>query len=80
MHGCMEDVNVDEMIKRVADRSGISEEQARQAVQTTVSFLKEKVSAPAGAAIDQAMTDGTSEEQAGFAKKATDAAKGVFDR
>lgn len=65
------------MIKRVADRSGISEDQARQAVQTTVSFLKERVPAPAGAAIDQAMA---SDEPAGFAQKATDASRGMSER
>jgi hypothetical protein len=71
---------VDEMIKRVADRAGISEEQARLAVQTTVSYLKEKVPAPAGAAIDQATSSGSSEKQAGFAQRATDSAKGMFER
>lgn len=77
---CVEDCHVNEMIKRVADRSGISEDQARQAVQTTVSYLKERVPGPAGAAIDQAMAEGSSEQQPGFAQRAADATKSAFDR
>jgi hypothetical protein len=34
---------MEELIKRVAEKAGISEEQARSAVNTVAEFLKEKV-------------------------------------
>jgi len=46
---------MDELIKRVSDKTGISEEQARSAVTTVLGFLKEKLPAPLAAQIDNAV-------------------------
>jgi hypothetical protein len=64
---------MDEMIRRVSEKAGISEDQARQAAQACLGFLKEKLPAPASSMIDEALG---SSQGAGVA----DAAKGMFDR
>jgi hypothetical protein len=46
---------MEELIKRVSERAGISEEQARTAVDTVAGFLKEKVPAPYASYIDNFM-------------------------
>jgi hypothetical protein len=43
---------MDELIKLVVQKTGISEEQARGAVNTVVSFLKEKLPAPIAGQVD----------------------------
>jgi hypothetical protein len=43
---------MDELIKLVVEKTGISEEQARGAVATVVTFLKEKLPAPIAGQID----------------------------
>lgn len=43
---------MDELVKLVAQKTGISEEQARTAVQTVVDFIKPKLPAPIGSQID----------------------------
>ena len=49
---------MEELIKRVSDRAGITEEQARTAVETVAEFLKEKVPAPYSSYIDSFMSGG----------------------
>ena len=49
---------MEELIKRVSERAGISEEQARSAVETVAEFLKERVPAPYSSYIDSFMTGG----------------------
>jgi hypothetical protein len=44
---------MEELIKRVSERAGISEEQARSAVQTVAEFAKERVPAPYNSYIDK---------------------------
>ena len=39
---------MDELIKRITEKTGISEDQARSAVNTVSGFLKEKLPAPIG--------------------------------
>ena len=46
---------MDELIKRVSEKTGISEEQARSAVTTVLGFLKEKLPAPLAGQIDNAV-------------------------
>jgi uncharacterized protein (DUF2267 family) len=46
---------MEELIKQVADRTGIGEEKARQAVETVVGFLKERLPAPIAAHVDTAL-------------------------
>jgi hypothetical protein len=43
---------MDELVKLVAKKTGISEEQARVAVKTVISFLKEKLPEPLDSQID----------------------------
>ena len=43
---------MDELVKLVAQKAGISEEQARTAVQTVIDFIKPKLPAPIGSQID----------------------------
>ena len=49
---------MEELIKRVSERAGITEEQARSAVETVAEFLKERVPAPYSSYIDSFMTGG----------------------
>ncbi|HKS27304.1 MAG TPA: hypothetical protein VJS44_05765 [Pyrinomonadaceae bacterium] len=43
---------MDELIKQVSERSGISEAQARSAVETVVGFLKERLPSPIAGQVD----------------------------
>ena len=52
---------MDELIGRVAEKAGISQEQAQTAVNTVAEFLKEKVPAPYSSYIDNFMSGGGAE-------------------
>ena len=43
---------MDELIKRITEKTGISEDQARSAVNTVSGFLKEKLPAPLAGQVD----------------------------
>ena len=47
---------MEELIKRVSEQAGITEEQARTAVNTVADFLKERVPAPYNNYIDKFMS------------------------
>ena len=47
---------MDELIKRITERTGISEDQARTAVTTVTGFLKEKLPAPIAGQVDNAIS------------------------
>jgi hypothetical protein len=47
---------MDELIKQVVSRTGISEDQARTAVTTVLGFVKDKLPAPIASQIDSAIT------------------------
>jgi hypothetical protein len=49
---------LDELVNRVAERTGLSEEQARTAAETVIGFLKERLPAPVAGALDGAVQDG----------------------
>ena len=49
---------MEELVRRVSEQAGISEEQARSAVNTVAEFLKEKVPAPFTGYIDNFMGTG----------------------
>jgi uncharacterized protein (DUF2267 family) len=68
---------MDQLVQQVSSRTGLPEDQARKAVQACLDFLKEKLPAPASAAIDQALG---SEQTAGAFGQAADAARGVFGK
>ncbi len=50
---------MDELIKQVVAKTGISEEQARGAVQTVAAYLKEKLPAPVASQVDAVLSGGT---------------------
>lgn len=47
---------MDELIKRITEKTGISEDQARSAVNMVAGFLKDKLPAPLGGQIDNALS------------------------
>lgn len=47
---------MDELIKLVVDKAGISEAQAKQAVNTVLGFLKQQLPEPIAGQIDAVMT------------------------
>ena len=47
---------MDELIKQVSAKAGISEDQARSAVNTVAEFVKARVPAPIAGQIESAMT------------------------
>jgi hypothetical protein len=47
---------MDELIKQVTAETGISEDQARTAINTVTGFLKDKLPAPIGSQIDNLMS------------------------
>jgi len=51
---------MEELIKVVAGKAGISEDQARSAVQAVVGFLKEKLPAPLAGQVEGALSSGAS--------------------
>ena len=57
---------IEDMIKRVSERAGISEEQARSAVTTVAEFLKEKVPPAYSGYIDSFMSGGGGGEGGGL--------------
>ncbi|MGH9908395.1 MAG: hypothetical protein ACRD8U_22760 [Pyrinomonadaceae bacterium] len=69
---------MDELIKQVSAKTGISEEQARTAVDTVLGFLKNKLPAPIAGQIDNVVGGGE-----GAAGGLTDIAKkagGIFNQ
>ncbi|MCA1557206.1 MAG: DUF2267 domain-containing protein [Acidobacteria bacterium] len=61
---------MDELIKQVTERSGISESQARTAVETVVGFLKERLPSPIAGHVDSVINS-----QAGNVGSGIDAVK-----
>jgi hypothetical protein len=49
---------MDEIVKQVATRAGISEDQARTAVTTVLGFLKDRLPAPIGGQLDSLTSQG----------------------
>ena len=47
---------MEELIKRITEKTGISEDQARTAVTTVSSFLKEKLPAPLAGQVDNVLS------------------------
>jgi len=47
---------MDELIKRITEKTGISEDQARSAVTTVSNFLKEKLPAPIAGQVDNVLS------------------------
>jgi hypothetical protein len=51
---------MDELIKQVTAKTGISEDQARTAVNTVIGFLKDKLPAPIAGQLDNVVSGGSS--------------------
>ena len=49
---------MEELIKQVVQKTGISEDQAKQAVKTVLDFLKQKLPAPIAAQLDGVLSGG----------------------
>lgn len=47
---------MEELIKRITEKTGISEDQARSAVSTVSGFLKEKLPAPIAGQVDNVLS------------------------
>lgn len=47
---------MDELIKRITEQTGISEDQARSAVNTVAAFLKQKLPSPIAGQIDNVLS------------------------
>ena len=50
---------MDELVKLVSQKTGISEQQAKAAVETVLNFLKQKLPAPIAGQIDGLLKGGT---------------------
>lgn len=74
---------MDDLIKQVSERTGLSEDKAKTAVDTVVNFLKDKLPAPIAGQIDNALTGaGGTIASAGGAvmDKAGDLLGGIFGK
>lgn len=49
---------LDELVNRVAERTGLPQEQARTAAETVIGFLKERLPAPVAGALDSVVQGG----------------------
>lgn len=57
---------MEQVVKMVAERAGISEEAARTAVTTVVGFLKERLPAPIAGQLDSVIEGGAAGEAGGL--------------
>ncbi|MBW6486957.1 MAG: DUF2267 domain-containing protein [Syntrophobacterales bacterium] len=62
---------MDELVKLVSQKTGLSEEKAKTAVETVIGFLKEKIPAPIAGQIDSVLGG------AGSAKSVGNLAQGL---
>ena len=67
---------MDELIKQVTERAGISETQARSAVETVMGFLKDRLPAPIAGQVD-GLLGGASGAIGGLANTAGDVLGGL---
>ncbi len=70
---------MDELIKQVSAKTGISEEQARTAVDTVLGFLKDKLPAPIAGQIDNVVGGGEGATGGGLSDVAAKAG-GIFNK
>jgi uncharacterized protein (DUF2267 family) len=60
---------VDELIKLVTQQAGISEKQAKQAVETVMGFLKDKLPGPIASQVQGVLGGGGTPDLGGMGKK-----------
>ena len=70
---------MDELIKQVSAKTGISEDQARTAVTTVLGFLKNKLPAPIAGQIDNVLGGGEDSTAGGLSDLASKAG-GFFNQ
>ena len=68
---------MDELIRQVAERTGIGEDKARTAVETVVGFLKERLPAPIAGHLDGVLGGGAAGGGGGLAGQAGDVLGGL---
>jgi uncharacterized protein (DUF2267 family) len=68
---------MDELVQQVASRTGISQDQAREAVQMAVDFLKARLPAPIAAQVDAALSSNLAGD---VAQQALNSLGGLFDK
>jgi hypothetical protein len=67
---------MDQLIKQVVERTGISEDQARTAVQTVLGFVKDRLPAPIASQVESVVGGGAGGGE-GLAGKAGDVLGGL---
>jgi uncharacterized protein (DUF2267 family) len=60
---------MDELIKQVVQKAGVSEDQAQQAVETVLDFLKDKLPAPIATQIEAVLSGGEMPDLGDIGKK-----------
>jgi uncharacterized protein (DUF2267 family) len=60
---------MDELVKLVSKKVGISENQAKQAVETVMGFLKDKLPAPIASQVETVLSGGEIPDVGGLGKK-----------
>jgi hypothetical protein len=68
--------DMEQLIKEITERTGISQEQAKQAVETVLTFLKGKLPAALGSQLDTVLSGDLSS----IASQAQDALGGLFGK
>ncbi len=53
---------MDELVKLVTQKTGIAPEQAKQAIEVVVNFLKQKLPAPIASQVDAALNSGGAQD------------------
>jgi hypothetical protein len=61
-------IGMDELVKLVSDKVGISEDMAKQAVEVVIGYLKDKLPAPVGGQIDSLLGSTSDADLGGMAK------------
>jgi hypothetical protein len=70
---------MDELIRQIAERTGIGEDKARQAAETVVSFLRTKFPA-LGSHLDSLQAGTVSEKTGGMAEKVKESLGGILGK
>jgi hypothetical protein len=72
---------MDELIKRIAEKTGLPEDKAKMAAETAIGFLKEKLPAPIASQLDSVVggnSGSSSSESESIVDKAKDMIGGMF--
>lgn len=69
---------MDDLINQITSRAGISQEQARTAVQTVLDFAKTRLPAPLATQLETALNDGNANTMMNEASKQLSSLGGMF--